>query len=152
MNKWLLLTVLVSLVMPPPTLDSAAIADECPKLTLTVVCDSQNNRPCCATYAAEVAGQWGTRLDSLHFKWILTNARIIKGQNSSVIRFETKGARGKPVVVKVLVEGLDNWHPICPREVSLTIDSCKDKKRSAVSAISKRPRGAGCDQTKVDYY
>ncbi len=137
MNKWLFLTLLVSLAMPPPTVDGAATADECPKIILTVVCDSQNHRRCCATYAAEVAGQWGTRLDTLHFKWILTNAKIISGQNSSVIRFEPKGAKGKPVVVKVSVEGLDNWHPICPRVVSLTIDSCKDKKRSAVSAIRK---------------
>jgi hypothetical protein len=107
--------------------------DECPKIILTVVCDSHRDGACCPTYAAEVAGQWDIPIERLRFKWFLTKGRIISGEGTSLIRFNTRRAKGKSVVVRVRVEGLDNWHPVCQREISLTIDKCKDIKRSATT-------------------
>jgi hypothetical protein len=76
-------------------------------------------------------GQWGTDIKNLHFNWLISNGRIVKGQGTSVVRIATRQAKESAVGVKVKVDGLDAWHPICAKEISITIDRCKDKEKSA---------------------
>ena len=109
-------------------------SDECPRLGLTVVCASHNNNPCCPIYIAEVSGNLPPDpkdLERLQFIWTLSDGKIINGKNTPVIRFDMSGSRKKSIEVKIKVEGLDNWPEFCSKEISLTIDSCKEKKKGA---------------------
>jgi hypothetical protein len=99
--------------------------DECPKLILTAVCNSEK-RPCCPRYMAEVAGQWGTDVSTLRFEWTLSSGKIISGQGTSVIQFDTRRASGRRILLSVKVNGLENWPPVCSKRIILTLDRCRD--------------------------
>ena len=136
MEKWMLLTMLAFLVGPrstttPLAKNREAIVDGCPRMALTVGCNSHKGASCCPKYSAEIAGQWGISTEKLRFKWTVTNGRIISGQNTPLIEIDTKRAKGKPILVMVQVEGLEDWAPVCKKEISLTVDNCKDTLRSA---------------------
>lgn len=113
------------------SLDARPIkTDECPHIILAVACDSHKNERCCSTYIAEAAGQWGTDIKKIGFNWHVSNGKIVEGQGTAVIRIDTKQAKGKPIEIKVQVDGLNAWHPICPKALSIRLDRCKDKEKS----------------------
>ena len=127
----LLLSVIV-LWLIPFLADSAMMTiDECPRLLLSVACDSASKNVCCPVYLAEAHGNIGTDIGTLHFVWSLSGGRIIEGAGGPVIRFDTRGFKGKSMDLKVRVEGLKNWPKACATEIVLTIDPCKEKKKSA---------------------
>ena len=127
----LLLSVMV-LCSIPFLADSAIITiDECPHLLLSVACDSASKTVCCPVYVAEAGGNFGTDIGTLHFVWSLSGGRIVEGAGGPVVRFDTRGFKGKSIEVKLRVEGLKNWPEACAKEVVLTIDRCKEKKKSA---------------------
>ena len=105
--------------------------DECPHLLLSVACDSASKDVCCPVYLAEAGGNIGTDIDTLHFVWSLSGGRIIEGAGGPVIRFDASEFKGKSIEVKLRVEGLKNWPEACATEIVLTIDPCKEKKKSA---------------------
>lgn len=112
--------------------DSAIMPiDECPHLILSVACDSASNDVCCPVYLAEAGGNIGTEIGTLHFVWSLSSGRIIEGAGGPVIRFDTSELKGKSIKVKLRVDGLKNWPEACATEIVLTIDPCKEKKKSA---------------------
>ena len=127
-----LLLSLIVLSAIPFLADSAMMAiDECPRLLLSVRCDSASKDVCCPVYLAEAHWNIGPDYGSLHFVWSLSGGRIIEGSGGPVIRFDTSGFKGKSIEVKVRVEGLKHWPKACATEIALTIDPCKEKKKSA---------------------
>lgn len=127
--QWLL--SVMALCSMPFLAESTVTIDECPKLLLSVVCDSASKRRCCPVYIAEAGGHIVTDIGALHFVWSLSGGRIIEGEGSPIIRFETRGIKGKSIEVKLKVEGLTNWPKACAKEIVLTIDPCKEKKKYA---------------------
>lgn len=129
--KLLALTLLIVCALPSLAGSCGMTVDECPKIILTLMCSSGKNRPCCPTYVAEVAGQWGTNVSTLRFDWYLSNGKITSGQGTSIIRFHTMRSKRRTILVRVKVQELENWPPVCPKEIRLTIDRCRDTRRSA---------------------
>lgn len=129
--KSLAQTLLIVFAMPSLGRSNGRTVDECPKIILTVMCNSGKKKPCCPAYIAEAAGQWGTDVRTLRFEWSLSSGKIISGQGTSIIRFFTRRSGRRTIRVKVKVQGLHNWPPVCSKEIVLTIDRCRDTKGSA---------------------
>jgi len=127
----LLLSVIVLSSMPFLVDSAVMTSDECPVLLLSVACDSARKDACCPIYLAECHGSIGTDIGTLHFVWSLSGGRIIERAGGPVIRFDTRGFKGKSIELKVRVDGLKNWPKACATEIVLTIDPCKEKKKSA---------------------
>jgi hypothetical protein len=130
-TKYIALIPTLLLGLPIFVNTNAAKADECPKLIIVVACDSKAKRRCCPTFTAEAAGNLGPNIEGLRFNWAISSGKIVKGQGTPVMRFETKGSKEKPIEVRLKVEGLDNWPLVCPKELLVRIDYCKEKEKSA---------------------
>jgi hypothetical protein len=126
-----LLPVTVLFAMPLRADRVVVTTDECPRVLLSLVCDSHEKRPCCPTYVAEAGGNIGPDIDKLNFVWSLSSGTIVEGEGSPVIRFETGAIKEDSIKVKLRVEGLENWPNACAKEIVLTIDPCKEKKKFA---------------------
>jgi len=135
----------------PSLVDSRTMKpDECPHLLLTVVCDAHNSRRCCPRYIAEVGGNLGSDVARLRFNWTLSTGKIINGQGTPGIRVDTKSAKGTRIVVQVRVEGLDNWPNVCPKQVSLAIDCCKERR--SLRELEDEPATNECHTTLSDNF
>ena len=126
-------SLLIVCVLPLTARNGPTNIDGCPKIVLTVICDSDKKKACCPTYIAEAAGQWGTNVRTLKFEWSLSSGKIISGQGYPTIRFDTKPSRRRTIQVRVKVVGLHNWPPGCSKEILLMVDACKDIRRSATT-------------------
>lgn len=131
--KLLAQSLLIVCALPSLGRSNGMTVDECPKIILTVMCDSDKEKPCCPTYIAEVAGQWGTNVRTLRFEWSLSSGKIISGQGTSTIRFDTRRSRRRTILVRVKVHGLHNWPAVCSKEIFQTSDRCRDTRRSATT-------------------
>lgn len=107
--------------------------DECPHLLLSAACYSRRKEDCCSRYIAEAHGNLGTNLEKLHFNWSISNGRITSGQGTPSIKFEASSGKGEAVEIRVKVDGLNDWPQVCAKDVSITIDRCKDRKKSGHS-------------------
>ena len=122
----------LTLLIMPSLFDGEVMkADECPRLMLTVVCDSQNDEGCCPRFIAEVGGNISPDVEKMRFKWSVSNGKIISGQGAPIMMFDANESKGNLIKVKLKVEGLNNWPAACPKKISLSIDRCKEKEKSA---------------------
>ena len=129
-GKQFMVMALMLLIMPSSFDGKLMKTDGCPKLILTIVCDSQNDEGCCPKFVAEAGGNFTPDVEKVHFNWSVSNGKIISGQGTPIIRFDTGETKEKLIEIKLKVEGLNDWPAVCPKEISLSIDKCKEKEKS----------------------
>jgi hypothetical protein len=97
-------------------------------MTLHALCTAEKDK-CCSGYIVELAGQWGVDPAKLQFDWTLSGGQIVEGDKTTTTRIHANGNSRKTVEIKVKVSGLDSWPDGCQREITLTVDCCRDRSK-----------------------
>jgi hypothetical protein len=128
----LLPSLLASLMFLAPSIfdGQKARADECPHLLLYAGCTVTKD-DCCTGYIVELSGNLGADVSKRGFHWSLSRGRIVEGEKTTTIRIYAEPNKTSPIEIKVRVTGLDSWPSACKKELSLTLDTCKDKSKSS---------------------